>query len=116
MLIGRVSVITGDTASVGIHVLHLAREDSGEEKRLGKVNVLGGLEDVGGRCLAVLGEGKESVTGVDVHLHKVLTEAITFPRKAIHKWVGALKREAAAIPCAATLYLWYGEVIEMVTR
>ena len=46
MLIGRVSVITGDTASVGINVFNLSVEDGGKEEGTGKVDVMCGLDDV----------------------------------------------------------------------
>ena len=50
-----------------------------------------------------------------VHLHKVLTKAITLPRETIHEWGSALKGDTTFIPFAAAAYLRNREVEEMIT-
>ena len=51
---------------------------------------------------------------IDVHLHKVLTEAVALPREAIHEWGGTMESDMAFIPFAAAAYLWNGEIEEMI--
>ena len=51
---------------------------------------------------------------IDVHLHKVLTEAVALPREAIHEWGSTLESDTAFIPFAAAAYLWNGEIEEMI--
>ena len=114
MLIGDVTVITHNTASVGVNVFHLSVEDSGKKEGAGKVDVMCGLDDVFIRHVFLLGELEESVAVIDVHLHKVLTEAVALPREAIHEWGSTLKGDTAFIPFAAAAYLWNGEIEEMI--
>ena len=51
---------------------------------------------------------------VDVHLHKVLTEAVALPRETIHEWGGTMESDTAFIPFAAAAYLGNGEVEEVI--
>ena len=51
---------------------------------------------------------------IDVHLHKVLTEAVALPREAIHEWGGTMESDTTFIPFAAAADLWNGEIEEMI--
>ena len=51
---------------------------------------------------------------IDVHLHKVLTEAVALPREAIHERGSTMESDTAFIPFAAATYLWNGEIEEMI--
>ena len=51
---------------------------------------------------------------IDIHLHKVLTEAVALPREAIHEWGGTMESDTTFIPFAAAAYLWNGEIEEMI--
>ena len=107
-------IITHNTASVGVNVFHLSVEDGGKEEGSGKVDVMCGLDDVFFRYIFLLGELEEAVAVIDVHLHKVLTEAVALPREAIHEWGGTMESDTAFIPFAAAAYLWDREIKEMI--
>ena len=51
---------------------------------------------------------------IDVHLHKVLTEAVALPREAIHERGGTMESDTTFIPFAAAADLWNGEIEEMI--
>ena len=51
---------------------------------------------------------------IDVHLHKVLTEAVALPRETIHEWGGTMESDTTFIPFAAAAYLWNGEIEEVI--
>ena len=51
---------------------------------------------------------------IDVHLHKVLAEAVALPREAIHEWGGTMESDTAFIPFAAAAYLRNREIEEMI--
>ena len=52
---------------------------------------------------------------IDVHLHKVLTEAVALPREAIHERGGTMESDTTFIPFAAAADLWNGEIEEMIS-
>ena len=51
---------------------------------------------------------------IDVHLHKVLTEAVALPREAIHERGSTMESDTTFIPFAAAADLWNGEIEEMI--
>ena len=51
---------------------------------------------------------------IDVHLHKILTEAVALPREAIHEWGCTMESDTTFIPFAAAAYLGNGEIEEMI--
>ena len=115
MLIGDITIITHNTASVGVNIFHLSAKHGGKEERTSKVYVMCGLDNILLRHVFLLGELEKSVAVIYVHLHKVLTKAITLPRETIHEWGSALKGDTTFIPFAAAAYLRNREVEEMIT-
>ena len=51
---------------------------------------------------------------IDVHLHKVLAEAVALPREAIHERGSTMESDTTFIPFAAAADLWNGEIEEMI--
>ena len=114
MLIGDITIITHNTASVGVNIFHLSAKHGGKEERTSKVYVMCGLDNILFRHVFLLGELEKSVAVIYIHLHKVLTEAVSLPRKTIHEWGSTLESDTTFIPFAAASYLWNGEIEEMI--
>ena len=51
---------------------------------------------------------------IDVHLHKVLTEAVALPRETIHERGSTMESDTTFIPFAAAADLWNGEIEEVI--
>ena len=114
MLIGDVMIITHNTASVGVNVFNLSVEDGGKEEGAGEVDVVCGLDNILLRHVFLLGELEKSVAVIYIHLHKVLTEAVSLPREAIHERGSTMESDTTFIPFAAAAYLWNREIEEMI--